>query len=101
MTRLQGPLFRAGDAALLLLSGGLGLLWGLGSLLLVFSWDFASSTGTLRAVLALLALPFYGAAQLARLLPLSIIDPSGVTIASGLGLALGLVVVSLLRWSER
>lgn len=88
---------------LLFLSAGGGLLWGIVALLIGFSWLFIRATGVLRAILIVLALPFYLAFWTGRALQLQVIDPSGVVIAMGgsLGLIVAFGILVVLRWRER
>ena len=88
---------------LLLLAVGGGVLWGVLSLLLGFSWFFIEARGVLRAVLTVIALPLEVAYWVGNTMRLSVTDPSGVVIATGvmLGLVAGVVCLGVLRWRER
>jgi hypothetical protein len=88
---------------LVLMTAGGGYLWGILSLFVGFSWTFVEATGVLRAVLTVFTVPLYVAYWLGSTLRLSVIDPSGVIIATGviLGLIPGVVCLGVLRWRDR
>jgi hypothetical protein len=96
-------LVRDYEWTILLLSVGDGLVWGVVSLFIGFSWLFVRASGVLRVALIALSLPLHLAFWVGRILQLPVTDPTGLVIATGvvLGLIPGIVFPSVLRWRER
>jgi len=102
MNLMNRHLVRDYEWMLLLMSVGGGLFWGVLSLFVGFSWSFVEATGVLRVVLTVFAVPLYVAYWLGSTLRLSVTDPSGVVIATGLilGLISGGGCLAVLRWRD-
>jgi hypothetical protein len=96
-------LIRDYEWMLLLMAAGGGVLWGMLSLFVGFSWRLVEAAGMLRVVLTVFTVPLYVAYWLGSALRLSVTDPSGVVIATGmiLGLIPGVVCLGVLRYGGR
>jgi hypothetical protein len=103
MSSMNRRLVRDYEWMLLLMAVGGGLLWGVLSLFMGFSWRFVEAAGVLRIVLTVFTAPLHVAYWLGSMLRLSVTDPSGVVIATGaiLGLIPGVVCLGVLRWRDR
>jgi hypothetical protein len=103
MSTMDRGWVRGHEWPLLLLAIGGGVLWAVVSLLLGFSWFFIQARGVLRAVLTLMVLPLDVANWLGSTMQLSVTDPLGVVVATGviMGSAVGGVCLAVLRWRGR
>ena len=96
-------LVRDYEWVLLSLMSGVGLVWGVVSLFVGFSRLFVEASGVLHAALTVFCLPLYLALWLGSALQLSVINPSGLVMATGvvLGLIAAVACLSVLRWRGR
>ncbi len=95
-----GRLIRPYELALLLVGAGAGIVWALVSLTLGFSLSLVQGSGAVRAAVIVFNLPLFLAGWLARGLRLTIIDPSSLVMAAGVGLTLVpiMVCIGAERW---
>jgi len=98
-----GHLFIREDLAFILLGAAGGLAWGLASLIFGVSLHLVQIPGPLRPAAILLILPFSLAGWLGGTLQLSLVDPTGLVMATGatLGLLPMAAWLGFERWRDR